>query len=124
MFLFFVRVFWWKLFNRTLIFTGYVEGIMYFMLHHYCKLASKNSYASPVLSNLPRWKDADQELLTVFVFFANRCWRNVSFCRSDLIHLFFVLLACVNNELFVRIRLKPVSLLFKLSLNFVCFCFS
>ena len=46
---------------------------MYFMLHHYCTLASKDSYASPVLSNLPResitrWKDADQELLTVFVF--------------------------------------------------------
>ena len=82
---------------------------MYFMLHHYCKLASKDSYASPVLSNLPhesitRWKDADQELITVCLF-ANRCWRNVSFCRSDLIHLFFVLLACVNNELFVRIRL-------------------
>ena len=47
---------------------------MYFMLHYYCKLASKDSYASPVLSNLPResitrWKDADQELLTVFFVF-------------------------------------------------------
>ena len=44
---------------------------MYFMLRHYCKLASKDSFASPVPSNLQResisrWKDTDHELSTFF----------------------------------------------------------